>query len=94
MQMPKTDESVIARREELAAGLREIVPGEGVIDGEEEATCLRLRWLDGLQTIAVDRCVPETTKQVSDILKYCHANHVRCAPRGGYRSFRRCIAAR
>ena len=32
MLMPKPDETVIARRQELADALRDIVPGEGVID--------------------------------------------------------------
>jgi glycolate oxidase len=31
MEMPLPDEAVIARRDEIAAALRTIVPGEGVI---------------------------------------------------------------
>jgi glycolate oxidase len=82
MQMPKPDESVIARREELAAGLREIVPGEGVIDGEEELRAFDCDGLMAYKQLPLIVVLPETTKQVSDILKYCHANNVKIVPRG------------
>ncbi len=35
MRMPEPDAGVIARRAEIAAALREIVPGEGVISEED-----------------------------------------------------------
>ncbi len=82
MQMPKPDESVIARREELAAGLREIVPGEGVIDGEEELRAFDCDGLMAYKQLPLIVVLPETTQQVSDILKYCHANNVKIVPRG------------
>ena len=43
--MPKPDEGVLARRQALAEALREIVPGEGVIDQAEE---LKAYETDGL----------------------------------------------
>lgn len=82
MQMPKPDESVIARREELAAELREIVPGEGVIDGEEELRAFDCDGLMAYKQLPLIVVLPETTQQVSDILKYCHANNVKIVPRG------------
>lgn len=82
MQMPKPDESVIARREELAAGLREIVPGEGVIDGEEELRAFDCDGLMAYKQLPLIVVLPETTQQVSEILKYCHANNVKIVPRG------------
>ena len=82
MHMPKPDESVIAQREELAAGLREIVPGEGVIDGEEELRAFDCDGLMAYKQLPLIVVLPETTKQVSDILKYCHANNVKIVPRG------------
>ena len=45
MEMPKPDGGVIARRPEIAAALREIVPGEGVIVDED---ALRPYESDGL----------------------------------------------
>ncbi len=82
MQMPKPDESIIARRDELAAALRDIVPGEGVIDGEEELRAFDCDGLMAYKQLPLIVVLPETTQQVSDILKYCHANNVKIVPRG------------
>jgi len=82
MLMPKPDESVIARRDELAAGLRDIVPGEGVIDGEEELRAFDCDGLMAYKQLPLIVVLPETTQQVSDIMKYCHANNVKIVPRG------------
>ena len=41
--MPLPDQAVLARRAEIVAALRRIVPGEGVIDAERRASRLRMR---------------------------------------------------
>ena len=82
MKMPDPDQSVLARRREIADALRAIVPGEGVID---DVDALKVYESDGLTAyrqppmIAV---LPETTAQVSEILKYCRENGVKVVPRG------------
>lgn len=80
--MPKPDESVIARRAELAAALREIVPGEGVIDAEEELRAFDCDGLMAYKQLPLIVVLPETTEQVSKVLKYCHENSVKIVPRG------------
>ncbi len=82
MQMPTPDENVIARRSELAAALREIVPGEGVIDSEEELRAFDCDGLMAYKQLPLIVVLPETTQQVSEILKYCHANSIKIVPRG------------
>jgi glycolate oxidase len=82
MQMPEPDRGIIARRAEIARALSTIVPGEGVIWDNDE---LRVYESDGLTAyrqpplIAV---LPETTEQVSRVLRYCHDNGVKVVPRG------------
>ncbi len=82
MLMPEPDQAMISRKRELVKRLREIVPGEGVIADEDE---LRVYESDGLTAyrqpplIAV---LPETTEQVSQVLKYCHAEGIKVVPRG------------
>ena len=80
--MPALDEGVLARRAEIAAALRRLVPGEGVIaDGDE----LKVYESDGLTAyrqppmLAV---LPDNTAQVSAVLRYCHANRIKVVPRG------------
>ena len=88
MLMPKPDETVIARRQELADALRDIVPGEGVIDGAEELRAFDCDGLMAYKQLPLIVVLPETTEQVSAVLKYCHKNNVKIVPRGaGTRTF-------
>ena len=82
MKMPEPDSSIIARRDGIAAALRTIVPGEGVIVDEDE---LRPYESDGLTAYRQSPLVvvlPETTEQVSQVLRYCHENGIKVVPRG------------
>ncbi|GAB0118866.1 FAD-linked oxidase C-terminal domain-containing protein [Acidisoma sp. 7E03] len=77
---PKPD--ILARRAEIVAGLRRLLPESGVI-----AEPLRLKpyETDGLTAyrqppLAV--ALPETTEQLAAVLRYLHAEGVRVIPRG------------
>lgn len=79
---PKPKPDVLARRGEIIAGLKAIVPGEGVIG---DALRLRPYETDGLAAykqspLAV--VLPETTEQVAAVMAFCHRNGVRVVPRG------------
>ncbi|MBT5498034.1 MAG: FAD-binding protein [Alphaproteobacteria bacterium] len=80
--MPETDKDVMARRVEIAAALREIVPGEGVITEEAERRAYESDGLTAYRQLPMIVVLPETTEQVSEILKYCNDNNVRVVPRG------------
>src|SRR5580698_498542 len=80
--MPPSDGAVLARRAEIVASLKRIVPGEGVIDSE---TAMRPYESDGLtayRQLPMVVVLPETTEQVSAVLAYCHREGVRVVPRG------------
>ena len=82
LKMPPLDEEVLSRRDEVIAALRAIVAGESVIDDEAS---LRTYESDGLTAYRQPPMVvvlPETTRQVSDILAWCHENGVKVVPRG------------
>jgi len=82
MKMPAPDASVIARKDAIAAALSAIVPGEGVIVDE---TALRPYESDGLTAYRQSPLIvvlPETTEQVSRVLRYCHDNGIKVVPRG------------
>ena len=82
LKMPAPDQDKIARRAEIAAALRAIVPGEGVI---EDPDGLRPYESDGLTAYRQPPLLvvlPETTQQVSRILAWCHAQGVKVVPRG------------
>jgi len=82
LRMPEPDAATLARRDEIVAALRAIVPGEGVID---DPAALRPYETDGLTAYRQTPLVvvlPETTEQVSAILAWCHAHNVKVVPRG------------
>jgi glycolate oxidase len=82
MRMPEPDAGMIASRAEIAAALREIVPGEGVIDAPEELRAYESDGLTAYRTPPMIVVLPETTEQVSRILKYCGKAGVKIVPRG------------
>jgi len=82
IRMPDPDSTVLARRAEIVAAMRAIVPGEGVID---DADALRVYESDALtayRQLPLVVVLPETVEQVAAILRWCHANRVKVVPRG------------
>jgi glycolate dehydrogenase FAD-linked subunit len=82
MRMPTPDAAVIARRDAIAAALRAIVPGEGVILAEDERRAYESDGLTAYRQPPLLAVLPETTEQVSRILRYCHEQGVKVVPRG------------
>jgi len=80
--MPLPDEVTLAKRDRIAAAMRAIVPGEGVIDDPD---ALRPWESDGLTAYRQPPMLvvlPETVEQVSAILRWCHEENVKVVPRG------------
>jgi len=82
LTMPKPDEGLIARRLELAEALRHIVPGEGVIDKAAELKAYESDGLTAYRQPPMLVVLPDTTQQVSEVLKYCKAEGIKVVPRG------------
>ena len=82
MRMPDPDQSVIARRAQIAAALSEIVPGEGVIFDADELRAYESDGLTAYRQPPLIVVLPETTEQVSRVLKYCHDEKLKVVPRG------------
>lgn len=82
MKMPEPDREVIARRDQIAADLGRIVPGEGVIVTENERKAYESDGLTAYRTLPLVVVLPETTQQVSQILKYCNDRGIKVVPRG------------
>jgi glycolate oxidase len=86
IRLPEPKPAVMARREEIIAALRRLVPGgpmgEAVIG---EPLRLKPYETDGLSAyrqppLAV--VLPQTTEEVAAVLRYCHQNGIRVIPRG------------
>ncbi len=82
MQMPEPDAGVIARRAEIIARIRDILPGDGVIVDEDELRAYECDGLMAYRQLPLVVVLPETTAQVSEVLRYCHDAGVKVVPRG------------
>jgi glycolate oxidase len=82
MRMPEPDLDVLARRSEIADAMQGLVPDDNVI---VEIEALRAYECDGLSAYRQPPMIvvlPETTAQVSAVLRYCSENGVKIVPRG------------
>jgi glycolate oxidase len=82
MLMQDPDTEVLARRSEIVAAFREILPEEAVIADED---ALRVYETDGLtayRQMPMIVVLPSTTEDVSAILEYCFEHGIKVVPRG------------
>jgi glycolate oxidase len=82
MQMPEPDADVIARRQQIIKAMQAIVSGEGVITDADELRAYDHDGLMAYKALPLIVVLPETTEQVSAILKYCYEHSVKIVPRG------------
>src|SRR5881392_1731871 len=82
MQMPALDRDILARRGEIVAALRAIVPGEGVIDDLDGMRPYECDALSAYRQMPLVVVLPETVPQVAAILRYCQDYKVKVVPRG------------
>src|ERR1700752_5497009 len=80
--MPASDQAVLARRAAIVEALRAIVPGEGVIDSAAEMLPYESDGLMAYRQPPMVVVLPDTTEQVSQVLKYCHEHGIKVVPRG------------
>src|SRR5437763_13543037 len=82
MEMPAPDQAVIARRDDIAAALRRIVPGEGVILSEPERRAYESDGLTAYHQPPLVVVLPSTVAEVAAVLRYCKAEGIKVVPRG------------
>jgi len=82
LKMPEPDRDVLARRTEIVAALRAIVPGEGVIADPDALCAYESDGLTAYRQTPLVVVLPETTDQVSRILRWSSEHNVKVVPRG------------
>jgi glycolate oxidase len=82
MQMPTPDAGVIARRHEIAAALRAIVPAGAVIEAESERRAYESDGLTAYRQPPLCAVLPSTVAEVAAILRYCKQQRIKVVPRG------------
>ena len=82
MKMPDPDQAVLARRGEIIAAMRTIVPDQSVIVEERELAVYESDGLTAYHQLPMIVVLPDTAAQVSQVLAYCEKNNVKIVPRG------------
>lgn len=82
LTMPVPDQEVIERRAAIAAALRQIVPGEGVIEAPVEMRAFETDGLTAYRQMPLVVVLPETVEQVSAVLRHAYENGIKVVPRG------------
>src|SRR5260370_22540057 len=82
LMMPASDRAVLGRRETIVAALRAIVPGEGVIDSAAEMLPYEYDGVTSYRRPPMVVVIPDTTAQVSQVLRYCFEQGIKVVPRG------------
>jgi len=82
MQMPKPDEATIARRSDLVAAFRAFLPAASVVADEATLKAFESDGLTAYRQPPMIAVLPETTAEVSRILKLCKEWGVKVVPRG------------
>jgi len=80
--MPALDQGTLGRRAGIAADLRQLVPGEGVISDADELKAYESDGLTAYRQLPMVVVLPETTAQVAAVLGYCHREGIKVVPRG------------
>ena len=81
VSMPKPDESVIARREKIVADIQALIKSE-VISSEDERRAFETDALTAYKGMPLCVVLPESTEEVSKVLKYCNEQGIKVVPRG------------
>ena len=82
VRLPEVDAAVLQRRKTIIAALRQLVPGEGVITSERELRAYESDGLTAYRQLPMVVVLPETTEQVSAVLRYCYEERIKVVPRG------------
>lgn len=80
--MPMGDPAILARRAEIIAGLRAILPGEQVIESEDERRAYETDAFTAYRQLPLAVCLPTSTEEVAAVLAYLNRERVPVIPRG------------
>lgn len=81
LKMPPVSLETLARQSEIADALRAIVP-DGVISSERELKPYESDGLTAYRQPPLVVVLPENTRQVSEVMAWCHRAGVKVVPRG------------
>jgi glycolate oxidase len=82
LKMPEADLQTMGRRSAIAAALRRIVPGEGVIETPNEMSVYESDGFTAYRQMPLVVVLPSTVAEVAAVLRYAFENAIKVVPRG------------
>ncbi|MFN6978208.1 MAG: FAD-binding protein, partial [Gemmobacter sp.] len=82
MDLPRPDPTIVARKAQIVARLRAVLPADAVIDAAEEVRAYECDGLTACRCPPLAVVLPRSTAEVAAALKVCHAMGVPVVPRG------------
>ena len=79
---PVPDQGILARRDEIIAGLGMLLPTEGLIVSEDERRAFETDALTAYRHVPLAVALPRTTEEVAAVLRYCDEHGVKVVARG------------
>ena len=80
--MPEPDAAIIARKHDIVAKLKTMLPATSVVDSEEGRRAYDADGLSAYRQLPLVVVLPETVEQVAAIMRYCHGEGIKIVPRG------------
>jgi len=79
---PPPDPSILARRDDIIAGLAAILPPECLVTSENERRAYDTDALTAYRRLPLAVALPRSTEEVAAVLRYLHGAGVKVVPRG------------
>jgi len=82
LSMPSPDLAILQRRNDILKQLKKLAPDAILISDQEGRRTFETDALTAYRCLPLAVVLPESTEEVSAILRFCHENHVKVVPRG------------
>jgi glycolate oxidase len=80
--LPKVNKSILVRKKEIIKSLLKLINSENILSEADEVRPYETDALSVYTQTPLAVVLPENTKQVSDVLKYCYKENIKVVPRG------------
>ena len=82
LSLPSPDLAILQRRNDILKQLKKLAPDAILITDQEGRRTFETDALTAYRCLPLAVVLPESTEEVSAILRFCHENHVKVVPRG------------
>ena len=82
ISLPSPDLAVLQRRNDILRQLKKLAPSTTLITDQEGRRTFETDALTAYRCLPMAVVLPESTEEVSAILRFCHENHIKVVPRG------------